>query len=172
MSFNSNTTCLCPQKYNNSTNINSLLKSLSHENSIPHNNDPCDILNIKHNFKYYDNHEFHKLNMLSNNAKSNNFSIFHSNICSLQGNFDSLQILLNDLNHEFDITSLSETWNPESKKHVFSAPKLENYHSYKGTTGTTGNSGCGLYIHENLTSIPRPDLNFKSFDNEEEFESI
>ena len=100
---------------------------------------------------------------------NNNFSIFHTNICSLQGNFDNLENLLNDLNHGFDVISLTETWNPENKHHLFSADK---YHPFKGTTGTTGRSGAGLYIHKNLNPIPRPDLDFKYFEKEnEEFES-
>ena len=49
---------------------------------------------------------------------------------------------------------------------------MDKYHPFKGTTGTTGRSGAGLYIHKNLNPIPRPDLDFKYFEKEnEEFES-
>ena len=40
-------------------------------------------------FKYYQNSEFHKLVKTKN--KKNIFRVFHSNICSLQANFDNLK---------------------------------------------------------------------------------
>ena len=48
---------------------------------------------------------------------------------------------------------------------------MENYHPYKGTTGTTSKSGTGLYIHKDLNLLPRTDPGFKVFKEEEEFES-
>ena len=104
---------------------------------------------------------------------NNNISIFHTNICSLQGNVDNLTCLLSDLNHNFDIIALTETWNPENKKHLFQAPHLENYSDFKGTTGTTTDSGADLYFHENLHPTTRTDLDFKFYEKDnEEFESI
>ena len=41
-------------------------------------------------FKYYQNREFHKLVKKKKNEK-NIFRVFHSNICSLQANFDNLK---------------------------------------------------------------------------------
>ena len=41
-----------------------------------------DKMMLNPNFKYYDNHEFHKLKQKCSNNR--NFSIFHTNICSLQ----------------------------------------------------------------------------------------
>ena len=43
------------------------------------------------NFNYYETHENHKLIYSLKSNKSEKFSIFHSNICSLQGNFDNLR---------------------------------------------------------------------------------
>ena len=39
-----------------------------------------------------------------------NFSIFHSSICSLPEDFDKLKILLDNLEHQFDVIALTETW--------------------------------------------------------------
>ena len=66
---------------------------------------------LKPNFKYYETHDFH----LMKNKVKNTFSLFHSNICSLQYNGDNLHNLLASLEFKFDVIALSETWNPEYK---------------------------------------------------------
>ena len=48
-------------------------------------------------FKYYDTHEFHNLK----NKITNPFSVFHTNISSLQHNCDELSDLLADLEFKF-----------------------------------------------------------------------
>ena len=64
------------------------------------------------NFSYYLTHEFHKLhNKNSSETNKTKFSVLHTNICSLQGNFDNLEQLLNKIECEFDIIALTETWN-------------------------------------------------------------
>ena len=65
-----------------------------------------DKMMLNSNFKYYDNHEFPKLKQKCSNR---NFSIFHTNICSLQANSDKLELLTNDLNYDFDVVALFET---------------------------------------------------------------
>ena len=57
----------------------------SHGNIIDNNDAILDNFVLQPNFKYYDNHEFHKL---SNHLhQTNDFSLFHTNICSLNANF-------------------------------------------------------------------------------------
>ena len=158
LSFNFNSNCLCSP--NNNTNNDS--------DNPP--DDPCNNIDIKPNFKFYDTHDFHKLK-LSQQSESDNFTLFHTNICSLQSNIEDLEILLHGLNHDFDVISLTETWNPELKKHLFSAKHLDSYHAYIGSTGSTNKSGAGLYIHKQHNPIPRPDFGFKYYEKEdEEFE--
>ena len=86
--------------------------------------------------------------------------LFHTNICSIQGNFDKLELLLDEINdvHCFDIISLTETWNPQSKEHLFHSKSLTGYQKYIGQQGTTMKSGCGFYISNNITFVPRRDL--------------
>ena len=67
---------------------------------------------LKPDFKYYETHEFH---LITNKVK-NTFSLFHTNICSLQYNGDNLHNLLASLEFKFDIIALSETWNPDYKE--------------------------------------------------------
>ena len=171
LSFNSNSNCSCSSNTNPS-DLNILINSLTTNDSDNHPDDPYDNIDIKPNFKFYDTHDFHKLK-LSQQSESDNFTLLHTNICSLQSNIEDLEILLHDLNHDFDVISLSETWNPELKKHLFSAKHLDNYHAYIGSTGSTNKSGAGLYIHKQHNPIPRPDLDFKYYEKEnEECESV
>ena len=60
---------------------------------------------IKPDFKYYETHQFH---VMKDKIK-NSFSVFHTNICSLQYNGDQLHNLLASLEFKFDIIALSET---------------------------------------------------------------
>ena len=58
---------------------------------------------IQPNFQYYQNSELHKL---SQNLKRNKtFSILHTNICSVNENLENFELLLNNLEHSFDIIS-------------------------------------------------------------------
>ena len=47
--------------------------------------------------------EIYYFQKLSKNFKRKTFSFFHMNVCSLTKNFDDFNILLNDLNVNFDI---------------------------------------------------------------------
>ena len=87
--------------------------------------------------------------------------IFHTNICSLQANISKLEDLLHDLDYNFDIIALTETWNPEKSESTFSPKRIEGYLDYQGVTGNSAKGGCGFYIKETLTPIPRKDLEFK-----------
>ena len=101
----------------------------------------------------------------------NTFSLFHTNICSLQYNADKLQNLLFSLEFKFDIIALSETWNPDYKEHSFQPPILNGYKPFKGTTGSTLKGGCGMYINDELKPLARPDLNVKIKNDDVEIET-
>ena len=88
---------------------------------------------LEPNFKYYDTHEFHLLK----NKLTNPFSLLHTNICSLQHNGDDLIDLIVDLEFKFDVVAVTETWNPEDKKHKFTPPIIEGYSPYVGLTGSS-----------------------------------
>ena len=61
------------------------------------------------NPSYYRTHEFYKLNTNIKENNLGNLSLLHANICLLQGNFNKLQVLLDNLQHEFDFVALSKT---------------------------------------------------------------
>ena len=120
-------------------------------------------------FKFYDTQEFKQLK--SKTSNNNIFSLLHTNISSLQANFEKIEELQTSLNFQFDIIALSETWNPENKQHLFSPGILTNYQNYEGITGNSLKGGCGFYVKKNICYIPRPDLDKKYKDNNSEFES-
>ena len=54
----------------------------------------------KPNFNYYQNHQFHKLvNKLPENKT---LSLLHTNMCSLQGDFENFQSLIS-IGHKFTV---------------------------------------------------------------------
>ena len=85
-------------------------------------------------------HKFHKLTNSTNIR--NSFSVFHRIILSLTANFQKLELLLYEMGHKFDIVALTETWNSETRKHLFNDPgALLGYHQYEGLTGNGMKSG-------------------------------
>ena len=54
---------------------------------------------------------------------------------------------------------------------MFSPLHLEGSNSFTGNTGTTLKSGAGMYISIDINQLPRKDLDFKFYDENEEYES-
>ena len=126
-----------------------------------------DTYDLLPSFKYYQTHELHKLFRKTNKSA---FSLLHTNICSLKANFENLEILLHNIEHNFDIIVLTETWKSEEKMSCFSPRHLEGYQKYNGITGITIKSGCGFYINESLKFIQRKDLDISLHDENNEFQ--
>ena len=91
-------------------------------------------------FNYYETHAFHKLKNNLKLNKSENLSIFHSNISSLKGNFDKLEILLDNLEHQFDVIALTETWHLKNNVN-FTPGILSGYQKYEGLAGLSKKVG-------------------------------
>ena len=87
----------------NLLNLNKLNLNKNHKYV---NRDPNANIADPVNFNYYETHAFHKLKNNLKLNKSENFSIFYPNICSLQGNFDKLEILLDNLKHQLMLLHL------------------------------------------------------------------
>ena len=178
-SFNSNFDCKCQIDcdYIN-TDRNLILQFTKFEQSTDqklsdgpdYSNQIDKCFDLEVNFDYYSLHQFHKLTSSLKNRKKPPFSLYHTNIQSLNCNFDRLHAQLAELNYPFDIIALSEVWNPLSKKTSFKPGTLHGYKSYCGTPGTTIKSGCGLYIKDSLKKIDRKDLNISFCDEDNEFQ--
>ena len=148
------------------------LNELNYDNNLNKHSefDPNVAITSFNNFRYYSIHEFHKL--IRNFNVNQCFSLMHTNISSLTGNFDKLERLITDLDFCFDIIACTETWNPEDKKHLFTPGTLEGYHKYEGITGSSMKGGCGMYTKESVSYIPRPDLETRQKDGHKyEFEA-
>ena len=94
-------------------------------------------------FKYYLNHEFCKLKKNINSGKNDKFSLLHANICSLQGNFEKLEMLHSDLEYQFSIIALTGTWHNDNNP-SFVAGILPGYQKYESTSGSTKKRGFGV----------------------------
>ena len=89
---------------------------------------------LQPNFKYYENHEFHKLR--KHLHQTNDFSLFHTNTCSLNVNFENLGTLVSNMEFSFRVIAVSETWNPIGISEV-KPRKLEGYQNYHGNRGSS-----------------------------------
>ena len=142
-------------------------KETTFNNTNDTNDQILDNFFIQPNFKFYQNHDFHKMSEKIN--KNKDFSIFHTNICSLQGNFEKLHNLVANLEFKFSIIAVSETWTPESKKDQHE-PHLDGYQPYCGIRGKTLKSGCIFYIRNHIKYKVRNDLNISYYDEDNEFQ--
>ena len=90
------------------------LKELNFKNDLYYIKvDPDENITDVTNFNYFTTHEFHKCSKKTN-EKNKSFSILHSNICLLQGSFDKLQLLNDNLDYKFDVIAITETWHTEN----------------------------------------------------------
>ena len=109
-------------------------------NIVDFNDKHLDNLVIQPDFKYYQSHEFHKLNQSRNIDK--NLSLMHTNICSVGGNIGKLETLLSNLEHIFDVLVLSEMWTKTNDKTDY---VTDDYQTFHGTDGQSLKSGCGFF---------------------------
>ena len=67
-------------------------------------------------------------------------------------------MLLSDLEYQFDVIVLTETWHNDNNPSVI-AGILPGYQKYESTSGSTNKGGCGLYIKNTIPYILSNDLN-------------
>ena len=124
------------------------------------------MLTIKckyHDFSLSNATKFHSKFIMMPSVRE---SVLHLN------NNEKLEILLKNSMINFDVITLTETWNSETTNHTFEPGNLDGYSKYIGQTGKTLKSGCGVYISNKLSCIPRSDLNISFHNNTNEFESV
>ena len=142
-------------------------KPLNYSESSDSKNNELGYTN-KTNCNYYNINDF---NSELSNLDDKSFSIFHTNISSLNANFDNLDLLLTDINFSFDVIALSETHIPKSKEELIIPGDLPGYQLFTGTSGTSMKSGTGFYISDKLSFVPREDLNKHVCNVDSEFET-
>ena len=114
-SFNSNFSCKCRKTANfvlGSENyiFNYKVDSEKTDCEKTYSDMMTDSFILQPKFKFYQTYEFDKFVNTLSECKA--FSVFHANICSLQANFESLLNLINNLDHQFSVVAMSETWIP------------------------------------------------------------
>ena len=72
--------------------------------TIEINNEYFEDLSIQPDVNYYQTCDFHKL--VTKLDKRNSFSVLHTNICSLSGNLENLELLLTNLYHVFAVIAV------------------------------------------------------------------
>ena len=93
-------------------------------------------------------------------SSTETFSIMHTIICYLEGNFDKLEILLHNLDYNFDVIAPIETWHVEQSK-TFASGHLGSYSKYEGLPESSKKGGCGFYINKTITYINRTNLHIR-----------
>ena len=176
ISLNSNFDCKCLKNHKKTQTMNTSTKKLLNLQELNFkktpkyaNSDPNASIANPVNFNYYETHAFHKLKNNLKLNKSENFSISHSNICSLQGNFDKVEILLDNLEHQFDVIALTETWHMKNNVN-FTPGILSGYQKYEGLAGLSKKAGYVVYTKD--TYITRPDLSINFKNTQSEFEVL
>ena len=107
-------------------------------NVIPENNsDPENVIQSK----YYDIDELQQLKILN---KEKSFPLFHINSCSLNKNFEELQILLQSTNFQSDVIPITDTRLPKNVS-VTQNIELTNY-SFEHTPTESSAGGTLLYV--------------------------
>ncbi|MBY0580901.1 MAG: hypothetical protein K2P53_04385 [Rickettsiales bacterium] len=98
---------------------------------------------------------------------SNQFSVFHLNIRSITKNFEELKILLLNLNFNFSLICLTESWILDTSFYQNSNFILPNYKaiSFERKSLKTGGGIC-IYVLEEFTYKIRYDLSFSDPDFE------
>ena len=174
LSFNSLFSCSCLK----STNFSNLRFNRFNFDSFyagknfgpdPHNLTDT-YFDLEPNFDYSSIHDFHKIKLKLPKKVKHSFSLLHTNIQSLNHNFEQLEILINSLEFDFDVIALSEVWCSDDKL-TFNPGLIQGYTPYQGTKGTSLKSGCGMYIKNSLKTVERTDLRIKICDQENEFQS-
>ena len=95
-------------------------------------------------------------------SKSNSFSLLHLNIRSLQRNFDKLTEFLDNLDFEFKVICISETWCSKNVRCNI-LYKIRNYNSIHQIRGNgKAGGGMAMFIHNTLIYNMKPDLSINN----------
>ena len=128
------------------------------------NNNPTNVVN----YKYYDIDQIQTLKF-PNKRKS--LTLFHTNSCSLNKNFDDLEHILKSKNKVVDINAVSET--RITKQITFTTNINPRNYAIAYIPTESSAEGMLLYIASHLSYKPRPDLNiYKSYQLESTFVEI
>ena len=168
--------------------IPSLAESWEHYKSIPHDlltnshrlfspfelNDGPDspLSDIDPDIQYYNNQCNSILNscdyyvedslnkkMAKLGLKGDVFSLLHTNIRSASRNLSKFESYLSNIDHEFSIIALSESWIKDHNKDLY---HLEHYRSEHVYRPDRGGGGVSLFMRKNIEYFMREDLSINN----------
>jgi len=118
--------------------------------------DPDVHLPTQSNFNYFTTSEFRNDFQISSCISSKHFSVLHSNIRSLNANFENLMQMITELNHNFSIIGLTETKINSSNQNtrIHSIPGY-NFFSQPSESNA---GGVGFYISNKIPCFIRNDI--------------
>ena len=159
LTFNSNLSCLCT----NNISLADLpaFEYISGIKNIPNLNgiDPESNVQSRVNFDYYTPHQFHSSSNITNSSPGKGFSVFHSNIRSVQKNIDKLHQLLYDINYAFDFIGITETRiRSKCADNIIVNIDLPGY-TFLSQPTQQRVGGVGVYIKNSLKFHSRDELN-------------
>ena len=110
------------------------------------------------NSKYYDIAQFNSIK----HDPSSSFSLFHTNLASINKHFDDMQNILSCLKTKFDIIGITEHKINMDHTTPLLNINLSGYHPFIFDSSDTKCGGTGFYIKDSLVFNKRDDLNFFS----------
>ena len=119
-----------------------------YQNQYP-SNIPCD---------YYLEDHFNK-RTFNLEIDNKSFSLIHSNIRSIPKNLQNFESYLSNLNHDFSIIALSETW---LKDHTVDLYNMKGYSSEHKYRKSRSGGGVSLYIMDSIEYCVREDLSIQN----------
>ena len=85
------------------------------------------------------------------NINQNSFSLLHVNIRSINKNFEKLKLMLSEVNFNFKIIVLTETWNKDQNIMNNSLFRLQNYKIvHQDRKGKKQGGGVCIFVHNSL----------------------
>ena len=99
------------------------------------------------NFKYYTTDEFRNDNITKNCTSANHLSFLHSNIRSLDANFDNFVQMLSEFSYSFSVIGLTETRLNDRLENNFNHD-LDSY-TFVSQHSLSNAGGVGFYVKDN-----------------------
>ena len=110
------------------------------------------------NSSYYDIHKFNQMK----NESSTTLGLIHTNLASIQKNFDDLKLVLSLLKFDFHVIGISEHKIHKNGSNDISNISLPGYYEFEFDPTETSHGGTGFFIKESLVFNRRDDLKFNS----------
>ena len=101
------------------------------------------------NLKYYDIGQFNSIK----HDPTSSFSLFHTNLASINKHFDDMQNILSCLKTKFDIIGITEHKIKKEHNTPVLNINLDGYHPFIFDTSDTNCGGTGLYIKDSIKGM-------------------